>query len=410
MEKIVNRTFEIYKKDYKGIFWDIAKESAIIYNDSKKTALSHYKENKNIISCNDIQKEIYNNYKNFKLSSNSKIAVIQQFDKARRSYFKSLKSYRRDSSKFTGIPTFPTKDKNINCICFKNTSITFKGGYLRLSLSRGNEPIKIKWNANLPIPIFAVLSYSKEYGWKFSLVLQISIEENDSLDEGGLLSIDPGVKRIATTFDGQDTVTYSGKQLMSLIRLRNKMNKKTKLKLKNLKKHSKKYKKINSANREFRKRNNFKINEILHKYSKSIVDYCVNKKIKHIVFGDNSSTHNSPNLGKVWNQEISQGLEQKLRKYIQYKFESIGGTLELVSEHYTSQSCPICGNCYKPSSRFYKCKKCGFKFDRDGVGAINIWNQEAKVSFGDYLDVVGGLTPPIGVKYHNGSKIVLGFS
>ena len=84
MEKIVNRTFEVYKKDYKGIFLELSKESAMIYNDAKKIALEHYKKNKSTISCYDIQKEIYKNYKDFKLSSNSKIAVIQQFDKAKK--------------------------------------------------------------------------------------------------------------------------------------------------------------------------------------------------------------------------------------------------------------------------------------------------------------------------------------
>jgi len=52
------------------------------------------------------------------------------------------------------------------------------------------------------------------------------------------------------------------------------------------------------------------------------------------------------------------------------------------------------------NNRVYKCSKCGFSYDRDGVGAINIY----KVSFGldikSNLNVVGDLTTPIGWKYN----------
>ena len=75
----------------------------------------------------------------------------------------------------------------------------------------------------------------------------------------------------------------------------------------------------------------------------------------------------------------------------------------VVPEKYTSRTCPKCGNVKNasPKGRIYSCNhgECDFAFDRDGVGAINIMKKN--VSFGReyWLDVVGGLTPPIGVKY-----------
>ena len=42
-----------------------------------------------------------------------------------------------------------------------------------------------------------------------------------------------------------------------------------------------------------------------------------------------------------------------------------------INEAYTSQTCPKCGSRKKPNNRNYTCK-CGFKYHRDGVGAINI--------------------------------------
>ena len=93
---------------------------------------------------------------------------------------------------------------------------------------------------------------------------------------------------------------------------------------------------------------------------------------------------------------------------MQEKFESVGGITEVVSERYTSRTCPKCGNIKKksPKGRIYKCKKCKFEYDRDGVGAINIMKLNVSFNHDEWLDVVGGLTPPIGVKYLQQGRVL----
>jgi len=49
--------------------------------------------------------------------------------------------------------------------------------------------------------------------------------------------------------------------------------------------------------------------------------------------------------------------------------------LENVRENGTSQVCPLCGSKNRPQNRNYECKKCGFRYHRDGVGAINIYRK-----------------------------------
>jgi putative transposase len=49
-----------------------------------------------------------------------------------------------------------------------------------------------------------------------------------------------------------------------------------------------------------------------------------------------------------------------------------GCTFMQVTEPYTSQTCVKCGNLHKTSSETYKCSKCGFKCDRDLMGALGI--------------------------------------
>jgi len=98
--------------------------------------------------------------------------------------------------------------------------------------------------------------------------------------------------------------------------------------------------------------------------------------------------------------------EKLILRVADYKFEVIGGIVETIPENYTSRTCPSCGNVKKnsPSDREYRCSTCKFRYDRDGIGAINIFK---KVSFGcdwqsqSLPDVVGSLTPPIGWKYNS---------
>jgi putative transposase len=43
-----------------------------------------------------------------------------------------------------------------------------------------------------------------------------------------------------------------------------------------------------------------------------------------------------------------------------------------VEESYTSQTCPNCGQRHKTSLEVYRCNDCGFTYDRDVIGALNI--------------------------------------
>jgi putative transposase len=289
-------------------------------------------------------------------------------------------------------------------IIFKKSAIHVRGNYLLLSVKDKNNPLKYRWNSALGTPQYVSISWIPETGWQLNLVLNRA-EDVFEYAEGKLLAIDLGVKRLAASYeDSGDSVLYSGKVVRSLVRLRNKVNSETQARLSSLVKHSRKYKKLRRANRRVVSRINDRLKDILHKTSRTIVNYCQEKGIGVIAFGDCSGTHDSPNLGKETNQKVSQGLEQKLMRYVRDKFEGTGGKVIETPEHYTSRTCPSCGAVKNsaPQGRVYSCRKCRFLGDRDVVGAVNI---HRKVSFGEswfcqgLLDVVGGLTPPCGWKY-----------
>ena len=76
--------------------------------------------------------------------------------------------------------------------------------------------------------------------------------------------------------------------------------------------------------------------------------------------------------------------------------------VEYVGEEYTSQTCPECGNRYKPSGRNYSCVLCGFEAHRDAVGAYNIRKKYVSEETGRSVSscLPGAMAFPSGVRFH----------
>lgn len=255
----------------------------------------------------------------------------------------------------------------------------------------------------------------KDGGWSIQFIMERNDVKNTKLNKDNFMSIDLGVKRTATTFNSQtkEVITYNGKSFMASNQLRNKFNARIESKKSQYKKGSRKHKRISQAKRRVIRKIKNKEKDILHNYSRTIVNDAIANNIGMIIIGDNSNTHNETNMGKIQNQKIQQNPEQKLRKYIEYKFERVGGTTKVVPEKYTSRDCPKCDGRKKssPKGRVYSCGKCKFTYDRDGVGSLNIMKiNVSNVSFdhSKWLDVIGGLTPPRGVKYHPQLSLIHG--
>jgi IS605 OrfB family transposase len=83
-------------------------------------------------------------------------------------------------------------------------------------------------------------------------------------------------------------------------------------------------------------RNDF-IKDVLHKYSRAIIRFCLNYKIGNIVVGYNKAWKTQLCLGRVTNQNF-QGLPfQKFISYLKYKSDLVGINLIEQEESYTSK-------------------------------------------------------------------------
>lgn len=136
-------------------------------------------------------------------------------------------------------------------------------------------------------------------------------------------------------------------------------------------------------------KSNAKITNDLHKTSKIYKDYCLINKINTVIVGD--LTRFNMNLKqhkrkKGQQQKLSQWNHGRIIHMLTYKLERHNIKVSEISEAYTSQTCPCCGNKYKPMSRNYICK-CGFTMHRDLVGAYNILSKHLNDGIIKPLDI-----------------------
>ena len=373
---------------YDDRFFELCKEAGEVYSKSLDVFWDVYEKQDKWLNKFELQKEMKGKIERNNLHSDSFLAAMQQVHN-------NLASWK-EAKKITPDAKAPYKHKFLQPIFFKKSQIKFKDGLLILTLDKNKNYITLPWNNKIPMPIYGHVGYNKTNGWKINLTVEQEIEQV-KLDLNKGMSVDLGVKRIATLYDGERVVILTGKKLMSLLHYRNKTAATYQTKMSKKKKDSNQAKRLKRARRKAVSHIQNVQKDILHKQSKFIVDYAVDNKVNKIVFGDNSGVHDKTNCG-AQNQKIQQFPEQKLYHYVKYKFESVSGFIEKKPEPYTSQRCPICAKLHKTKTRIYTCKNCGFTFDRDGVGAINIYNENVSLVENQRIR---RLTRPFGVKFYN---------
>ena len=135
--------------------------------------------------------------------------------------------------------------------------------------------------------------------------------------------------------------------------------------------------------------------DILHKQTTALVSTLHASGVQTVVIGDVRDLRKRVDYGPVANQRIHQMVTGKVRWLITYKAEWLGMRVVLQDEAYTSQECPRCGHRHKPQGRVYACSACGFRFHRDGIGAVNIRRKYLGLG-----PVVGVMASPTGVRWH----------
>jgi putative transposase len=235
-------------------------------------------------------------------------------------------------------------------------------------------PTKRKWGG-IYLPIIIPYKYEnllsnkicdskiikKKHDWFLLLTIKKNIELKKSYSN--ILAIDLGDKVIATisgSFDNQKP-TFYGRDVREIRRhyawFRKRLGEKKKLKV---------IKRIGNTEQR-------KVNDILHKISRQIIDKAKETN-SIIVLGNLKGIRESTKgKGKRFNRIVSHMPHYKLSEYIKYKAGWEGIMTIIIDERGTSHTCSHCGNKGKrPYQGLFICNSCGYQVNADYNGANNI--------------------------------------
>ena len=254
--------------------------------------------------------------------------IIKLLFKNWKSFFKANKDYKRNPKKYKGRPKLPKykdKVKGRNVVLFTGQQCRLKGGFVHFP--KGIlKPLRTKVDNVIQVRLVPQATC-----YIIEVVYKKEIQVYENLKKENMLGIGLGVNNLATCMNnvGKRPFIINGKPVKSINQYSNKLKAKF-MSYVNNKGTSKNIKRV------LLRRNN-KIQDYMHKASRTIVDYCIKHDIGTIVIGLNSDWKQELQTGKVNNQNFVSIPFKTLIEQIQYKAEEVGINVTITEESYTSK-------------------------------------------------------------------------
>ena len=343
----LTRQFKIpYRDDLKDLF-EVSKN---LYNQSLWTIKQHYKENEeylNYETLDKIMKQTTNlkNEINYKLlPAQTSQQILKLLDKNHKSFFKSIKDYEKNPSKYLGKPKPPKYKKNYNLLIYtnQNSEIDLINRTIKLSNSINPNATKITKPIVIPKSIFTmdfkdykqIRVLPKRDHIKVEIIYEVEIK-NENLDYDLFASIDLGINNLIALISntGNQPILISGKIIKSYNQFYNKIRSKLQsIKDKmNIKYQTKRLNDLETKREDY-------INNQFHQLSKYIIRYLVQNRIGKLIIGKNKNQKQEVNIGKKNNQTFVQIPFDKLLSMLEYKAKLVGIEVVYQEESYTSKA------------------------------------------------------------------------
>lgn len=318
-KNLYNKTLFIYRQAFTGKHDNIPEFKDIIKHDkfiASFALVNRLNELKDVDFCSMMKK-------------NGAQQIVFQVDKAMKTWFAALKSYKKDPSKFRGRPRIPSykKKDELNCLTYTTADAKLqKDGTINL-----RRDIKLPIHTNLKN--FQQIRLVPKTGF-----IQVEIiynkEINDTnLDKTRAIGIDLGLNNLMaiTSNIGNISNLVNGRPLKSI----NQYYNKRKAHLMSLLEKGKL--KSSKRLRRLEMKRIMKIKDHLHKTSRRIVELMYNNNIGTCFIGHNYGWKNEVEMGKRNNQNFVSIPYSLLINMLKYKIEERGGQLIEINESYTSK-------------------------------------------------------------------------
>ena len=300
-------------------------QELIDYMNGKGSYIDYYKLD---YLAKKLDNSLTEDYKSLPVAATAQW-VLKQLNTNWVSFFKQLKDFAKNPSKYKGRPKIPNYlDKDGRYMfSLTNQNCKLKGGYIVFPKSFNGFTLKTKVDNLKQVRIIPKGNY-----YQIEIIYEVK-ELPMKEDNNRYFSVDLGVTNLAAitnNFNGEQWL-ISGKPIKSINQYYNKLKSdyQSKAMLYNGK---------HMTNRILRLTNkrNDRINTYLHKASKLLVDLAVSYDVSKIVIGYNKNWKNEVDIGKRNNQNFVGLPFLTFVNYIKYKANLKGIEVILTEESYTS--------------------------------------------------------------------------
>lgn len=316
------------------------------YHTTKLYNIANYENRENgFKNYYETEKLYKQNYHTQFLHSHTYQWCLKMLEQDWKSYFASIKDYKKNPNKYLGLPK-PPKFKNTNNkkneIIFTTAGIRYKNGILKLSLSKAiQDKFQVQSlnfdmkNVKIPVNLSRINQIKLQWNNSSKRWYLLIIWENEIINKvtgDNVMAIDLGLDNLATCVfkDSPQCIIFSGKHIKSKNAYYNKeIARLTSIVMKQCK-NSKHFRRTKQIIKLQTKRNNY-IKDQIHKISKNIVELALTMDCNTIVIGDFSGIKQENHA-----KSFVQIPQQELVKKIKYKAELVGLKVIMVNESYTS--------------------------------------------------------------------------
>ena len=370
-KNLYNKALYIYRQAFTGKHDNIPEFKDIIKHDKfipSFALVNRLNELKDVDFCSMMKK-------------NGAQQIVFQVDKTMKSWFASLKSYKKDPSKFRGRPRIPSykKKDELNCLVYTTADAKLqKDGTINIS-----KKIKLPIHTNLSS--FQQVRLVPKTGYIKAEIIYNKEISDLKLDQTRAIGIDLGLNNLMaiTSNIGNISNLVNGRPLKSI----NQYYNKRKAHLVSLLEKGKL--KSSERLRRLEMKRTCKIKDYLHKTSRRVVELIEHNNIGTCFIGHNKGWKQEVEMGKRNNQNFVSIPYSLLINMLRYKIEEKGGVLIELNEAYTSK-CSFLDNEEICKHETYKGKRIkrglflsgvGKALNADINGSLNILKRGMKFGF-----------------------------
>lgn len=278
---------------------------------------------------------------------------------------------------------YPWRRLRYRDVTYTNQDARIRDGVLVLPHGKGGS-------LRIPIPSTVALpGRLMEARLAFGVASLVCEVEDVARPQGTPIGVDLGVNTLVAATDGERVVLVSGRDVKATVQWRNKKLASLSAAQAGKAKGSKRHKRLQRRKYRVLDKARRRVRDACHKATRKVADAFPGAK----VYVGRPFNDAAQRLGRRQAQQVSQATTARIIAQLDYK---LAGAIQL-PEHFTSQTCPVCGERQK-AGRVYRCRGCNTEAPRDVVGAVNI------LAIGEHGAMLPGRDVPRDVAFVHPSK------